>query len=290
MIINCKSQTATYKQRDGIVASFFNDVRKYQLLNRNEEVELLKKAHSKDIFEKQDAIDKIVRANQRFVISAAMKFATDDNLLDLINEGNIGLITAIERFDFTKDVKFITYAAWWVHKAINMYLTEFTNLVVPANANKLRTVVNKAKHKFFIANQRTPTLEELQEFIKEHYNFNVKNISDLETIQSISIDESGVNDSEEEAFQDNAAFSNVTATNNIDDDVEEFDNKTMVNKLLKKLNKNDQDLIKKVFGIGCMEYTYEAVGDELNLSKERVRQKVNDIIKKLGRMTYQKVV
>lgn len=290
MIINCKSQTASFKQKDGIVASFFNDIRKYQVLERTEELKLLKEAHSKIKSIKQNAIDKIVYANQRFVISAAMKYGNDENLLDLINEGNIGLITAIERFDFSKDVKFITYAAWWIHKAINMYLTEYTNLVVPANANKLRTVVHKAKHKFFVLNQRMPTLEELQEYIKEHYNFNVKNLSDLETIQSISIDWSASNEDDDEVFQDNISFSNVTATNNIDSDVEDFDNKVIINRLLNKLNKNDQELIKKVFGIGCMETTYETISDELNISKERVRQKVNDIIKKLGRMTYQKVV
>lgn len=283
MIVNCKNQNTTYCQRVGLVTTYFNDIRKYKILSKSEERDLLIKAHSSDNKVRNEAVTILVNSNQRFVASAAMKYANGDNLLDLVNEANIGLICAIDKFDLDKDVRLITYAAWWIQKSINDYLTEYGNIVTPANANKLRFLTNKVRKEFFAKEHRTPTLEEVQNILRDEYDFNVNNLTDLEVFQSISIDETASFDGEEESFNENPIFTNATASNNIDDDIEEDDNKVIVKNLLCKLNEKDKFIITKYYGIGCHEESCDTIAAELNLTKERIRQKINGIIKELSK-------
>lgn len=282
MVINCKSQVSPYCQRVGLVSTYFSEIRKYNVLTKEEEKLLLIKAHSDNEFEKKQAIDKLVTSNQRFVASAAMKYSSGDNLLDLVNEGNIGLITAIEKFDLDREVRFITYAAWWIQKSITTYLTQYNNIVTPANAGKLRMLTNRVRQEFFRKEQRMPTLDELQTILRDEYDFNVENLSDLEIFQSMSIDDSSSSNDDDETLSENPLFNSVTASNNIEDDIICNDNKVIVKNLLKKLNKRDKYIITKAFGIDCQEETYDTIASELNLTKERIRQKVSEIVKKLS--------
>ena len=283
MIVNCKNQNTTYCQRVGLVTTYFNDIRKYKILSKSEERDLLIKAHSEDNKVRNEAVTILVNCNQRFVASAAMKYANSDNLLDLVNEANIGLICAIDKFNLDKDVRLITYAAWWIQKSINDYLTEYGNIVTPSNANKLRFLTNKVRQEFFTKEHRTPTLEEVQNILRDEYDFNVNSLTDLEVFQSISIDETTSFDGEEESFNENPIFTNATASNNIDDNVEEDDNKVIVKNLLCKLNEKDKFIITKYYGIGCHEESCDTIAAELNLTKERIRQKINEIIKELSK-------
>ena len=125
MVINCKSQVSPYCQRVGSVAQYFNDIRKYPILNKNEEKELLIQAQGNNKKLQKEAIEILVNCNQRFVASAAMKYANGDDLLDIINEGNIGLIRAAHKFDPSKGVKFISYAVWWIKNSINECIEKY---------------------------------------------------------------------------------------------------------------------------------------------------------------------
>lgn len=282
MIVNCKSQVSPYCQRVGSVNQYFNDIRKYPILSKEEQKRLIIQIRGKDKNLCRLAFDKLVKCNQRFVASAAMKYSNGEDLLDLINEGNIGLINAIERFDITKDVKFITYAAWWIQKSINQYLTNFRDMVVPANAAKLRNVTHKARNEFYLNEERNPTLEELRDFIKEKYNHNVSNLTDLETFQSYSID-CNINGEDDETFSESSLYTNITSSNNIEDDIKESDNKRIISEILSKLSEKDRFIIECAFGIGRTQQRYEEIAEELSLTKERIRQKINEIIKKLGK-------
>lgn len=284
MIVNCKNEVSPYIQRDDLVTTYFNEIRKYPVLSKSEQRKLLEKTKSKNEFVRRNAVEKLVNCNQRFVISAAMKATNGNDLLDLVNEGNIGLMTAIERFDLTKNVGFITYAAFWVQKYINQYLIEYRNMVVPANAHKLRNMVNKARNEFFKREERMPELEELRDILRDEYDFNVVQIHDLEIYQSVSIEETP-NDEEDNIHNENLAYLKATASNNINKDVEQSDYGIMVAKLLKKLNNKDREIITKAFGIGCMEKTQESIADEVDLTKERVRQKITEIINKLKKIS-----
>ena len=289
MIIYFKENTIPYIKRDGIVSQYFSEIRSYERLTFEEEVKLIKMAQSNDKSEKVYAIDKLVKHNQRFIISAARTYSNNDNFMDLVNEGNIGLIKAIENFDITKKVKFITYAAWWIKKSMTDYLAYKSELVTPANAILLKTATKKIRQEFYTKNQRNPTLEEVQSILREKYDFNVKNLSDLEVYQSLSIDYRNDNE-DDDTFSESLEFNNATANNNITKDIEEYDMKTLVNNLLQTLNPQEQIIIKKAFGIDCIEETFDTIGCELNLSKERIRQKVQEIIKKLNKRFDKKVV
>lgn len=284
MIVNCKSHNVPYVQRDNMVALYCNEIRKFPILSISEQRKLLEKTKSKNEFVRQKAIEQLVNCNQRFVMSAAKKATNGTDLLDLINEGNIGLMTAIEKFDLNKNVGFITYAAFWVKKYINEYLAVYRNMVIPANAQKLRNIVTKAKNEFFKKEERTPTLNELQAILKEKYEFSVSQLQDLETYQLVSIEETSTDD-DGDMYNENIAYIRATSSNNINKDVEMADYKIMVEKLLNKLNDRDRIIITKAFGIGCIEQTCESIADDVDLSKERIRQKIGEILNKLRKMS-----
>lgn len=283
MIINCKSQDIPYFERGDMVTMYCNDIRKFPILSISEQRKLLEKTKSENEIIRRQAIEQLVNCNQRFVMSAAKKATNGTDLLDLINEGNIGLMIAIERFDLNKKTGFITYAAFWIQKYINEYLAEYRNMVVPANAQRLRFAVNKAKNEFFKKESRMPTLDELQTVLKEKYDFNVSQLQDLETFQLVSIEESYDDDSD--TCTENISYVKATATNNINKEIEVFDYKTMVEKLLNKLSDRDRTIITKAFGIGCIEQSYDSIADDVDLSKERIRQKIAEILDRLKKLT-----
>lgn len=282
MIINCKSQIGNYIERDEIVSAYFNDIRKYPLLTIEEEKLYIQQAQSKDVKQKQRAIEKLVTCNQRFVVSAAMKYCNNNtkNLLDLVNEGNIGLMTAIVKFDINQNVRFITYAAWWIRKAINDYLAEVNDMVIPTNAIRIKALAAKAKNRFFNENERMPDLKELQEYLYNNYNFKVRKHTNLETIQTISIDRqfnNELNESSDIVY----AFNKHTADNNVNDDMDRQDAKRMVMALLDKLNDEERLIIKQSFGIDCEHETNGSIGRQIGCNSTTVRHKIETILKKL---------
>lgn len=281
MLIRCKSYISPYLSKVGSVMQYFNDIRRYPVLGDEEERKLLAQAHGKDETARRKATERLVNCNQRFVASAAMKQTNGEDMMDLVNEGNIGLLAAIERFDLKKDNKFITYAAWWIQKCINIYLTNYRNMVIPANANKLRTIANKVRGDFYIKEERQPMLHEVQAILRDKYGFNIENLVDLETYQAFSIDACTEYD-EDETFAESPVFTKLTATNNIEEGTDIEDCKKVVAGLLGKLDERDRLIIERLFGIGCDEQPYEAIASELGLTKERIRQKSNEIIRKLG--------
>lgn len=283
MVINCKKQDKPFFRRSETLNIYMSDIRKYPLLSKEEETELLKEAKSYDKSKSQKAIDKLVCHNQRFVVSIAKKLGNDNNLLDLINEGNIGLIEAIKRFDIKQNCHFVTYAVWWIRKIIIKYLSTKENAVVPANSSKIYNYTNKIKEEFVQKYERQPFLSELQELLRERYKFNVENLVDLEVFQSVSIDEHyGSNGEDDDCIGDSSIFNSVTSSNNINDDVRENDNKRIVEILLSKLNEKEKYVIQNFYGIDCFPKTMEDIAVDIELTKERVRQIIKSSLKKMS--------
>ena len=286
MIVNCKSLLSPYIKREGLVQNYLNDIRKYEVLSKEEEKELLKKVHSPDPKIRQNAIDTLINHNQRFVTSVAMKYTNGEDVLDLVNQGNLGLIEAIKRFDInnSKDVRLITYAVWWIQKSINEYIISYTDIVTPANVIKLRALTKKIKNRFLNVERRTPTLEEIRTVLQEEYGINVKNLYDLENYQCISIDAKTESEDPDETFGENALFNAYTATDNVSDDVNTRDKKEVVKSLLNYLTERERTILIRSFGlndngVGDTHYT---IGVDLGLTKERVRQIEKEAISKLN--------
>lgn len=279
--VNCRNKISPYIQREGLISTYFNEIRKIPLLTSREEKKLLLEVKSKNETIRKSALDKLVLSNQRFIASAAKEMTDGNDFLDLMIEGNRGLIVAIDKFNVDKEVRLITYGAWWIKKYIENYIDKHRNIVVPPNASKIRMHVTEIRRKFLQSEERLPTVEEIQTILSNEYNFNVKNKEELEVFQSVSI-ENSESSNEEDFVGDALQFNKITASNNINNDIKVYDNAKIVNDLLNTLNEKDRYIITRLYGIGCSEKSYEEIANEMNLSKERIRQKRKAIEKKLG--------
>ena len=163
---------------------YLQEIGRQDLLSAEEEVELAQRIHQGD----QAALDRLVTANLRFVVSVAKQYQNQGvSLSDLINEGNMGLIKAAQKFDETRGFKFISYAVWWIRQAILQSIAEDSNLVrVPQNQVGLANRANKAQSRFEQLNERRASVEELAEELK--LPVNKVNETLKTTYRSVSVD------------------------------------------------------------------------------------------------------
>lgn len=287
MIVDCKLQSSNYWNRNNVTLAYFDDIRKYPVLSVDEEKKLLEIIKNGDTLKQNEAKHKLILSNQRFVASVARRFSNQNNLLDLINEANIGLIEAINNYDLKFNGRFITYAVFWMRKYINTYLIRKECAIQPINAQKVYQYANKGREKFFAKHNRYPTEEELIETIKQEYNVTIPNKEDVTQYSIQSIDSpvmaSNEDDNEYEAVGE---FAIKTSSNNIDDFIENDDKNGLIKFLLKHLDERDRKIIMLYFGIGCEEETPETIADIFGLTKERVRQIIKLSIEKMQHVNF----
>jgi len=243
---------------------YLQEVGKENLLTPDEEVDLAQRIKKGD----KVALEKLTRANLRFVISVAKQYQFQGlSLPDLINEGNLGLIKAAERFDETKGFKFISYAVWWIRQSILQAIAEQSRVVrLPLNKVGSINKLHKAYSKLEQENDRTPTAEELAEMVdlpKEKVE---------KTLQL-----SGKPLSMDAPFDDEEDGSLLDVMEN--DDAPEADGTLMneslsreIERTLSVLPEKEKAVIKYFFGLGVGEMSLEEIGQKLNLTRERVRQ------------------
>jgi RNA polymerase primary sigma factor len=243
---------------------YLQEVGKEELLTPDEEVELAQRIKKGD----KAALEKLTRANLRFVISVAKQYQFQGlSLPDLINEGNLGLIKAAERFDETKGFKFISYAVWWIRQSILQAIAEQSRVVrLPLNKVGSINKLHKAYSKLEQENDRTPTSEELAEMVdlpKEKVE---------KTLQL-----SGKPLSMDAPFDDDEDGSLLDVMEN--EDAPDADGTLMneslsreIERTLSVLPEKEKAVIKYFFGLGVSEMSLEEIGQKLNLTRERVRQ------------------
>ncbi|MBO7347175.1 MAG: sigma-70 family RNA polymerase sigma factor [Bacteroidaceae bacterium] len=252
---------------------YLQEIGREQLLTVEEEVELSQRIRRGD----RRAQDTLVRSNLRFVVSVAKQYQNQGlSLPDLINEGNMGLIKAAEKFDETRGFKFISYAVWWIRQTILQALAEQSRIVrLPLNQVSAVNKISKAITKFEQENERKPSPEELAELVNEV----PEKIND-------SLRASGRHVSVDAPFiegEDNSLLDVMENT-----DAPSADN-TLINESLQKeisraleiLNERERDIIEMSFGIAQPEMTLEEIGDNFGLTRERVRQIREKAIRKL---------
>ena len=287
--LDCNSKTTIYVNRDNINDAYFSDIKKYPILTEDEEHELIMLSKFGETEkERQNAKNKLVECNQRFVISVAKKLGTSETLLDLINEGNIGLMMAIDKFDVTKDCHLITYALSWIVAYIKNYQIMQQNSVVPPNALKLHNYVKRVTREFFVKNERNPTPHEIADIIRERYNFNISNLEDVELGRMVSIEEKYSVGDDNETIGNSTIYLQRTSTNNINENIEEEYKKHKLDFFLGKLDERERFIVKKFYGIGCIQESFDTIGLQINLGGERVRQICNVAVEKMKK--YKKMV
>jgi RNA polymerase primary sigma factor len=253
---------------------YLQEIGREELITVEEEVELAQRIRNGD----RIALEKLTRANLRFVVSVAKQYQNQGlSLPDLINEGNLGLIKAAEKFDETRGFKFISYAVWWIRQSILQALAEQSRIVrLPLNQVGSLNKINKAFSKFEQENERKPSPEELADVL----DIPVDKIADTMKVSGrhISVDAPFVEG------EDNSLLDVM-----INDDSPNAD-RSLINESLSKeiervlaftLSDRERDIVKKFFGIGVAEMTLEEIGDEFGLTRERVRQIKEKAIRKL---------
>jgi RNA polymerase primary sigma factor len=238
-----------------------------------EEVELAQRIRKGDPV----ALEKLTRANLRFVVSVAKQYQNQGlSLPDLINEGNLGLIKAAEKFDETRGFKFISYAVWWIRQSILQALAEQSRIVrLPLNQVGSLNKINKALSKFEQENERQPSNEELSEMIDVPKD----KISDTLRVSGrhVSVDAPFVEGEDNSLLDVLPNDDSPMADRGL---VNESLN-TEIERALSTLTDREREIVKSFFGIGCQEMTLEEIGERFGLTRERVRQIKEKAIRRL---------
>jgi len=244
-------------------------------LTPEEEVELAKRIKNGD----QAALEKLTKANLRFVVSVAKQYQNQGlSLSDLINEGNLGLIKAAQRFDETRGFKFISYAVWWIRQSILQALAEQSRIVrLPLNKVGSLNKINKAFSELEQAYEREPSAEELAEQLEI-------STDEVETTLGVASRHVSV-DAPFVTGEDNSLLDVLEngTTGNTDSELEYKQSlRKEIERSLSTLTDRQCDVIKLYFGIGIEHpMSLEDIGDKFGLTRERVRQIKDKAINKL---------
>ena len=252
---------------------YLQEIGKEDLITVEEEVELAQRIKKGD----QEALEKLTKANLRFVVSVAKQYQNQGlSLPDLINEGNLGLIKAAEKFDETRGFKFISYAVWWIRQSILQALAEQSRIVrLPLNQVGSLNKINKAFARFEQENKRTPSPEELANVL----DLPKEKVSDTLRVSGrhVSVD-APFSDGEDNNLLDVLVN---TDSPNADRGLINESLSTEVERALATLTDRERDIIRYFFGIGCPEMTLEEIGEKFGLTRERVRQIKEKAIRRL---------
>ena len=262
---------------------YLQDIGKEEMINAEEEVQLAQRIKAGD----QAALEKLVRANLRFVVSVAKQYQNQGlSLPDLINEGNLGLIKAAQRFDETRGFKFISYAVWWIRQSILQALAEQSRIVrLPLNQvgslNKIKKESSRLEQKF----ERPPSPQEIAEALEipEHKIDAALKIS----TRYVSMD-APISEDDDTKFID--VFVNDDSSNTDEGLMRESLAKE-IERSLATLTEKERDVINLYYGIGMPHgLTLEEIGSKFDLTRERVRQIKEKAIRRLKHTSRSKLL
>ena len=259
--------------RNETLDKHLQEISRVPMITVNEEIELAQRIRRGD----RAALEKLVCANLRFVVSVAKQYQNQGlSLPDLINEGNIGLIKAAERFDETRGFKFISYAVWWIRQSILQALAEQSrNIRLPLNQVGLLNKISKESALFEQRHQRRPTADELSDIL----GIPAEKIEEAmsHSGSSISMDAPFVED-EDNSLLDVLPSSDTPTT---DRSLMNESLATEIDRALSTLSDREKEILQMLFGIGCQEMTLEEIGDHFGLTRERVRQVKEKALRRL---------
>jgi RNA polymerase primary sigma factor len=247
------------------VRLYLHDIGKYPILSLEEEQELGYLILQGDT----EARDKLVQHNLKLVVSIAKKYCgCGMSFLDLIQEGNIGLITAANKFDVSKGFRFSTYATWWIRQAIsNALTTQSRSIRIPAHINNLLRKIKKIKNEFTQKLEREPTLKEIADAVKESEERVMEVLEMSKTVSSLDVP---LDDDGETSVGD--CIGDDSAADPIASLMVEF-NQALLERVFNTLHSQEANVLKMRFGIiGDHSQTLEEVGEYYGVSKERIRQ------------------
>ena len=247
---------------------YLNEISRISMLTSDEEVALAQAIHAGGK-KGESAKNRLVMANLRFVVSVAKQYQNQGvSLTDLINEGNIGLINAAEKYDETRGFKFISYAIWWIRQGILQAIADYSNMVRrPQSQIAISNKIKNATNAFIQENQRIPSAEELSDIISMETEKIEKAIQGEAHVTSM---DAPISEDEGTTVADMMSSSSEYATDRKVDHESMCADLTEV--LSAVLNDRERTIVIQSFGIGCRERSLDDIGKDLDLSRERVRQ------------------
>ena len=275
------TKSITNRENDSL-DKYLQEIGRVEMVSIEEEIELAQRIKKGD----RKALEKLTKANLRFVVSVAKQYQNQGlSLPDLINEGNMGLIKAAEKFDETRGFKFISYAVWWIRQSILQAIAEQSRIVrLPRNQVGSMNKINRMLSKFEQENERRPSIEEISESVYLSH----EKIDDALKIQNkhVSMD---------------APLFEGEASNLLDimvnDDAPMADKSLVLESLraeiknvLKSLSERERMVVEAFYGIGQPEMTLEEIGTKFGLTRERVRQIKEKAIRRLRNSTTNKLL
>ena len=261
---------------------YLQEIGREDLITVEEEVELAQRIKKGD----QAALEKLTKANLRFVVSVAKQYQNQGlTLPDLINEGNLGLIKAAEKFDETRGFKFISYAVWWIRQSILQAIAEQSRIVrLPLNQVGSVNKINRVLNKFEQEHERRPSIDEIADNVDIPHD-KIEEAMKVNT-RHVSVDA---------PFADGEDNSLLDVLPNNDSPM--ADRKLVleslreeINRALQTLNERERNIIEAFFGINQPEMTLEEIGDKYGLTRERVRQIKEKAIRRLRHNTKNKLL
>jgi RNA polymerase primary sigma factor len=266
--------TKSITNRDGeSLEKYLQDIGKEELLSTEEEVDLAMRIKQGD----QKALERLTKANLRFVVSVAKQYQNQGLALpDLINEGNLGLIKAAERFDETRGFKFISYAVWWIRQSILQAIADQSRIVrLPLNQVSSVNKISQISSRFEQENERHPSVDE----ISEHIDLPKEKIDEAMNINGkhVSVDAPFVDGDDSSLLDILVNDSSPSADKQLL--LESL--RQEIQKALEGLNERERLVITAYFGIGQPEMTLDEIGEKYKLTRERVRQIKEKAIRRL---------
>ena len=261
---------------------YLQEISREEMISVEEEVELAQRIRKGD----HKALERLTRANLRFVVSVAKQYQNQGlSLSDLINEGNLGLIKAAEKFDETRGFKFISYAVWWIRQSILQAIAEQSRIVrLPLNQVGSVNKITRMQNKFEQENERRPSIEEISdetklptEKVDEAMSANTRHVSvdapftegDEGSLLDVLVNESS-------PMADRQLVAESLQAE--------------IKQALRILNERERNVIEAFFGIGGPELTLEEIGEKYDLTRERVRQIKEKAIRRLREGTKNKIL
>ena len=261
---------------------YLQEIGHEELLSVDEEVELAQKIKKGD----RRALERLTRANLRFVVSVAKQYQNQGlSLPDIINEGNVGLIKAAEKFDETRGFKFISYAVWWIRQSILQAIAEQSRIVrLPLNQVGSVNKINRELNKFEQEHERRPSVDE----IADRIDLPEDKIEEAMKVNNrhVSMDAPFV-DGEDNSLLDVLADNDMPMA---DKALVQESLRKEIDRAIELLNDREQKVVRAFFGIGSPEMTLEEIGEKYNLTRERVRQIKEKAIRRLRHNTKNKLL
>ena len=243
---------------------YFSEIEKTEPLDPNEEIRLTKLVKKGD----RKALNKIIESNLKFVVSVANKYrATGIPLEDLINEGNIGLVKSVFRFDETRGFKFISYAVWWIRQSILQFISDQGRVVrLPSNISNSMSKMKKNSEKLEGTLERLPTMSEIAEIME---------ISEKEADKLVQFNARSLSTDQPLGEDGKMSIKDLLKSEDSNPDLELMEDSLSVDieTILKTIPYREAYILEKYFGINLdRPFTLEEIGDELSLTRERIRQ------------------